>query len=70
MNNKYEDLLYRAGLTASGCLDKMDAYDQAAIMRLIQLTIRDCATLIHVFVECRIPASEYPKLLKSQYDLS
>lgn len=70
MNNKFEDLLYRAGLTAQGSLDQMDQYDQEAILRLIQLVIRDCATLVGVFAETRIPASQYPQLLKSQYDLS
>lgn len=69
MNNKFEDLLYRAGLTAQGSLDKMDEYDKDAILRLIQLTIRDCATLVAVFAECKLPASTYPELLKSQYDL-
>ena len=69
MNNKFEDLLYRAGLTAQGSLNQMDKYDQDAILRLIELTIRDCATLVGVFAETRIPASTYSQLLKSQYDL-
>ena len=69
MNNKFEDLLYRAGLTASGCMDKMDEYDKDAVLRLIEITIRDCATLVAVFAECKLPASTYQELLKSQYDI-
>ena len=30
MNNKLEDLMYQAGLTAQGCWDEMDSYDMAA----------------------------------------
>jgi hypothetical protein len=70
MNNKYEDLLYRSGLTASGCWDEMDGYAHDAIIRLIKFTIKDCAILVNVFSECQIPASTYPQLLLQQYDLS
>jgi hypothetical protein len=46
MNAKIEDLMYRAGLTASGCWDSMDEYDQMAIERLIDMVIRESASVV------------------------
>lgn len=46
MNAKIEDLMYRAGLTASGCWDEMDEYDQMAIERLVDMAIRESASLV------------------------
>jgi hypothetical protein len=46
MNEKMEDLLYKAGLTASGCWDEMDEYDRKAIEKFAQLIILECATVI------------------------
>ena len=43
MNKKIEDLMYHAGLTASGCWDTMDAYDRAAIKKFAELLILECA---------------------------
>ena len=43
MNNKLEDLMYKSGITASGCWDKMDDYDHQAIEKLAELIIRECA---------------------------
>lgn len=46
MNAKIEDLMYRAGLTASGCWDSMDEYDQMAIERLVDMAIRESASVV------------------------
>jgi len=46
MNTKFEDLMYCAGLTASGCWDKMDAYDRAAIESFAQLIVKECASIV------------------------
>ena len=46
MNEKMEDLLYKAGLTASGCWDKMDHYDQQAVEKLAQLIVIECANIV------------------------
>ena len=43
MNQKYEDLLYQAGLTASGCWDELGTYEQEAIERFALLIVRECA---------------------------
>ena len=42
MNQKYEDLLYQAGLTASGCWDELGTYEQEAIERFALLIVREC----------------------------
>ena len=46
MNSRLEDLMYRAGLTAQGCWDSMDDYDQKAIEKFAQLIVRECANRI------------------------
>jgi hypothetical protein len=46
VNEKMEDLLYRSGLTASGCWDEMDTYDHQAIEKLAELIVLECATLV------------------------
>ncbi len=46
MNEKMEDLLYRSGITASGCWDEMDAYDRQAVEKLAELIIKDCALIV------------------------
>ena len=42
MNARIEDLLYRAGLTASGCWDQLGAYEQEAIEKFAGLIVREC----------------------------
>lgn len=46
MNEKIEALMYQAGITASGCWDKMDAYDHQAIEKLVELIVDGCAGLV------------------------
>jgi hypothetical protein len=46
MNKRIEDLMYHAGLTASGCWDEMDAYDRKAIVKFSQLIVADCLKII------------------------
>lgn len=45
MNERIDDLMYRAGLTAQGCWDEMDAYDRKAIMTLAELIVQECTEL-------------------------
>ena len=45
MNEKLEDLMYRAGLTAQGCWDSMDQYNREAIEKFAELIVRECAEL-------------------------
>jgi len=43
MNERMEDLLYQAGLTASGCWDELGTYEQEAIEKFAELIVRECA---------------------------
>jgi hypothetical protein len=43
VNQRFEDLMYQAGLTAQGSWDRMDSYDQQAIKRFAELIVYDCA---------------------------
>lgn len=45
MNERIDDLMYQAGLTAQGCLDKMDDYDREAILKFAELIVRECADI-------------------------
>ena len=42
MNERFEDLMYHAGLTANGSWDEMDKYDRVAIMKFAELIVREC----------------------------
>ena len=44
MTDKFDDLMYHAGLTAQGCWDQMDDYDRTAILKFGELIIQECAS--------------------------
>ena len=44
--SKLDDLMYHAGMTAQGCWDEMDSYQQEAIMKLSQLIAKECMDII------------------------
>lgn len=52
MNERVENLMYQAGLTAQGCWDKLDQYDQQAILKFAQLIVQECIDKIETY---RIP---------------
>lgn len=56
MNERMENLMYRAGLTAQGCWDEMDAYDRQAIQKFAELIVRQCGYYADVFdaMECPV----------------
>ena len=43
---KFDDLMYRAGLTAQGCWDEMDDYDRKAIEKFAELIVRECMNVL------------------------
>ena len=47
MNSRLEDLMYSAGLTAQGCWDSMDDYDQKAIEKFAELIIMECCDCLN-----------------------
>ncbi len=42
MDTKFEDLMYRSGLTASGCWDQLDEYNRKAIEKFGELIVKEC----------------------------
>jgi hypothetical protein len=46
MTDKIDELMYHAGMTAQGCWDEMDSYDQEAIMKLSQLIAKECMNIV------------------------
>jgi len=42
MNDKFESLMYHAGMTAQGCWDEMDGYQREAVERFAELIVREC----------------------------
>lgn len=53
MNDKLENLMYQAGLTAQGCWDNMDEYDHAAIQKFAELIIQECIQQAHAVSNLR-----------------
>ena len=45
MDSKLDDLMYKSGLTASGCWDQMDSYDKEAVEKFAELIVRECADI-------------------------
>lgn len=52
MNERIDELMYHAGLTAQGSWDEMDKYDQEAIMRLVHLVIEDVLDQVQERAHC------------------
>jgi hypothetical protein len=42
MNDRFESLMYHAGMTAQGCWDEMDSYQREAVERFALLIVQDC----------------------------
>jgi len=61
MNEKIEDLMYQAGLTASGCWDEMDDYDRRAIEKFAELIVKECARVARA-----TPSPNFHEHLKQQ----
>ena len=59
MNDKLQDLMYQAGLTAQGCWDEMDAYDHEAIEKFAELIVRECADIVNKKVALMLKTEMY-----------
>ena len=47
MNEQFEKLMYKSGLTAQGCWDEMDSYMHDAIKQFAELIVRECINQAH-----------------------
>ena len=61
MNERIDDLMYRAGLTAQGCWDELGTYEQEAIERFADLIVKECIDV--VASKCASPTA-YQALMK------
>ena len=69
MNERLDDLMYQAGLTAQGCWDKMDAYDREAIMKLAELIVQECGVVAYK-TYCQTPGAlgiQYKKAIEEHF---
>jgi len=41
MNDRFDELMYQAGITAQGCWDEMDGYDRDAILNFAELIVKE-----------------------------
>ena len=57
MNKTLENLLYCSGLTAQGGWDQLDSYQQQCVLKLVELTVCECITLVEPTHEHRRDAS-------------
>jgi hypothetical protein len=46
MNERIENLMYQAGLTAQGCWDQLDSYDRSAIEKFAELIVKECMSIV------------------------
>jgi len=46
MNDRFEHLMYQAGMTAQGCWDEMDGYQREAVEKFAALIVRECANYL------------------------
>ena len=48
MNEQFEKLMYKSGLTAQGCWEEMDSYMHDAIKQFAELIVKECLDQLHV----------------------
>jgi hypothetical protein len=69
MNERIDDLMYQAGLTAQGCWDEMDDYDQQAIAKFAQLVVEECINVAKEINVTQDNAWYLARILKHQFGI-
>lgn len=46
MTDRFDELMYQAGITAQGCWDEMDGYDRDAILNFAELIVKECISTV------------------------
>lgn len=46
MNERFESLMYHAGMTAQGCWDEMDSYQREAVEKFALLIVKECVNRV------------------------
>ncbi len=47
MSDRFDMLMYQAGITAQGCWDEMDGYDRDAILNFAELIVQECGEVAY-----------------------
>ena len=66
MNERFENLMYQAGLTAQGCWDEMDDYDREAIAKFAELIVKECIEVVK-WTPSQFPNDEYVKNITEHF---
>ncbi len=67
MNEKLENLMYRAGLTAQGCWDSMDQYDREAIEKFAELIVIECGVALNPMLRDMVSRGQAFDLIKQHF---
>ena len=57
MNDRIENCLYQAGLTAQGCWDEFDDYARQGIEKFAELIVRECIGCCEQVISDPVPKS-------------
>jgi len=60
MIERFEDLMYNAGMTAQGCWDEMDSYQREAVERFALLIVGECSRIADDWVNNEDNGKNYP----------
>lgn len=69
MNNNFEELMYNAGLTAQGCMDRMDQYDKEAIERFGTMIAQRCVDICENGTTTQTTSNGAATLIKLHFGL-
>jgi len=69
MNKAFDDLIYQSGLIADGCWDELGTYEQEAIERLIELTVRECCIALNPMLRDMISRGQGVDLIKLHFGM-
>ena len=67
MTDKFNDLMYQAGLTAQGCWDQMDDYDRTAILKFAELIVRECGVALSPMLRDMISRGQAVDLINKHF---
>ena len=58
MNDRFESLMYHAGMIAQGCWDGMDSYQKEAVEKFANLIVSDCIRIMEHAYENKLRLSD------------
>lgn len=67
MDDKLDELMYHAGLTAQGCWDEMDEYDRKAIEKFAELIVRECGVALTPMLRDMVSRGQAYDLIKEHF---